>query len=89
MSNNNICKEIEFYGLSTCMWCKKTKAYLDEKKIEYTHVFVNELEGEEKEKVRARVRELNPAMSFPTVKIGDKIIIGHHPEEMEEALAVC
>lgn len=83
------CTEIEFYGLSTCMWCKKTKAYLDEKNIEYSHVFVNELQGDEKEKVRNRVRELNPNMSFPTVKIGETIIVGHHPEEMEEALASC
>jgi glutaredoxin len=83
------CTEIEFYGLSTCMWCKKTKAYLDEKNIEYSHVFVNELQGDEKEKARNRVRELNPNMSFPTLKIGDIIIIGHHPEEMEEALASC
>ena len=83
------CTEIEFYGLSTCMWCKKTKAYLDEKNIEYLHVFVNDLQGEEKEKARNRVRELNPKMSFPTIKIGDTIIVGHHPEEMEEALASC
>ena len=89
MADEGQCTEIEFYGLSTCMWCKKTKAYLDEKNIEYTHVFVNELEGDEKEKVRNRVRELNPSMTFPTVKIGDRIIRGHHPEEFEEALAQC
>jgi glutaredoxin len=89
MSNDEHCTEIEFYGLSTCMWCKKTKALLDEKNIDYSHTFVNELEGDEKEKVRARVRELNPAITFPTVRIGDKIIVGHHPEELEEALATC
>jgi len=89
MPENDTCNDIEFYGLSTCMWCKKTKAFLDEQNIEYKHVFVNELEGEEKEKVRSRVRELNPAMSFPTVKIGDKVIVGHHPDLLEEALKVC
>jgi glutaredoxin len=83
------CNDIVFYGLSTCMWCKKTKAYLDGKNIQYTHYFVNELQGDEKEKIRSEVRELNPNMSFPTVKIGEKVIIGHHPEELEEALAAC
>ncbi len=83
------CGDIKFYGLSTCMWCKKTKAILDEKNVEYDHYFVNELEGDEKEEIRKKIRELNPAMSFPTVKIGDKIIIGHKPEQLEEALATC
>ena len=89
MTNDLNCTEIEFYGLSTCMWCKKTKSFLDEKKVEYNPIFVNELQGDEKDKVRNRVRELNPNLTFPTVKIGEKIIIGYHPEEMEEALATC
>lgn len=89
MNEEVLCTDVEFYGLSTCMWCKKTKAMLDEKRIEYNPIFVNELEGDEKEKVRSRIRELNPNMTFPTVKVGEKVIIGHHPEELEEALAVC
>ncbi len=89
MADDLKCTEIEFYGLSTCMWCKKTKAFLDEKKVEYNPIFVNELQGDEKDKVRNRVRELNPNVTFPTVKIGDTIIIGYHPEELEEALAKC
>jgi glutaredoxin-like protein NrdH len=89
MTDDEECAEIVFYGLSTCMWCKKTKAFLDEKKIDYVHYFVNEMEGDEKETIRAQVCELNPKMTFPTVKIGDRIILGHHPDELEEALAAC
>ena len=89
MPNDEQCTEIEFYGLSTCMWCKKTKAILDEKNIEYTCTFMNELEDKEKERIREIVKKYNPAVTFPTVKIGDKVIIGHHPEQLEEALAAC
>ena len=89
MPNGDECNEVEFYGLSTCMWCKKTKALLDEKNIDYNPIFVNEIDGEEKEKIRSRVRELNPGMTFPTVKIGDKVIVGYHPDQLEEALAAC
>ncbi len=89
MTNGSQCTEVEFYGLSTCMWCKKTKALLDEKNIDYNPIFVNELDDEEKEKARSRVRELNPGMSFPTVKIGEKVIIGYHPDQLEEAFAAC
>lgn len=78
--------EIEFYGLTTCMWCKKTKAYLDQKGINYKCIFVNELTGEEKDRVMERVEKLNPDMSFPTIKIGDKVIVGYHADKIEEAL---
>lgn len=89
MPEQKLCNEITFYGLSTCMWCRKTKAILDEKNIEYTHIFVNELEGEEKKRIQEKVRELNPSVTFPIVKIGDRVIIGHHPDELEEALSAC
>jgi glutaredoxin len=80
---------IMFYGLSTCMWCRKTKAYLDEKNIEFTPIFVNELEGEEVESARKKVRELNPSGTYPVVNICGKIIVGYHPDQMEEALKSC
>ena len=81
--------EIEFYGLSTCMWCKKTKAYLDGKGVKYNCIFVNELTGEEREKIMDLVAKLNPDLSFPTVKIGDKVIVGYNVDKIEEALKVA
>lgn len=78
--------EIEFYGLSTCMWCKKTKKFLEEKGCEFEIIWVNEIEGEERDKVDAAVDELNPERTFPTVKIGDCVVVGYKPEELEEAV---
>ena len=84
MSENGII----FYGLSTCMWCKKTKKFLDEKGIEYTHIWVNELEGDERSKVNEKVAELNPRKSFPTVCIGKTVVVGYEVEKLEEALDI-
>ncbi len=81
--------EVIFYGLSTCMWCRKTRALLDEKNIEYTGIYVNELTGDEKERIIAEVGKLNPNRSYPTIKIGKKVVVGYHPNEIEEALAAC
>ena len=81
--------EITIYALSTCMWCKKTKALLDGKGIKYTCYHVNEMEGEELEKVRAKVAELNPAKSYPTLEIEGKVIVGYKPEEIEKAVDEC
>jgi len=35
------------------------------------------------------VRKLNPSLSFPTIVIGDKVIVGFHRDELEKALAGC
>jgi glutaredoxin len=81
--------EIIFYGLSTCMWCRKTRALLDEKNIEYTGIYVNELDGSEKDRVSEEVAKLNPKRSYPVIKIGDRVVVGYHPDEIEEALSTC
>ena len=89
MSEDTSSDEIIFYGLSTCMWCKKTRALLDEKKVKYTGYYVNELTGDEQERIRSEVRKLNPANSYPTIKICDTVVVGYKPDKIEEALATC
>jgi len=34
------------------------------------------------------VRKLNPRCSFPTIIIGDKVIVGHKEDEIKEALGL-
>ena len=81
--------EITLYALSTCMWCKKTKALLDSKGVAYTCHFVNELTGEEQEKAKAAVAELNPNRSYPTMVIDGDVIVGFKPEQIEAAVDAC
>ena len=75
---------VKLYALSTCMWCKKTKALLDELGVEYKSVFVNELEGEERKNMIEEVAKHNPSKSFPTLVIDGKVIIGFKPDEIKE-----
>ena len=37
-------KKVEFFGLSTCGWCRRTKNWLDEHNIEYILVYVDKAE---------------------------------------------
>jgi len=84
MSENG---KIRFYGLSTCMWCKKTKALLEELGAELDITWVNELSGVESENVREAVGKLNPNFSYPTVDFGDGfVVIGYKPEKIEEGM---
>ncbi len=79
--------EITLYALSTCMWCKKTKTLLDEKGVDYRLIYVNELDGDERKETIDEMMEYNPNRSFPTIIIGDEVVIGFKPHEIEAALA--
>jgi len=77
---------VYLYALSTCIHCKNTKQFLDEKSIDYDFVYVDKLTGEEREKAIEEVKKYNPKLSFPTIVVdGDKIIVGLKQEEILEA----
>lgn len=78
---------VMLYTLSTCVWCKKTKALLQELGVGYDYIDVDTLSGEEEDQVVAEIKKHNPACSFPTMIIdGKKCIIGFKESEIREAL---
>ncbi|HAM38366.1 MAG: NrdH-redoxin [Elusimicrobia bacterium RIFOXYC2_FULL_34_12] len=75
------------YTLSTCVWCKKTKKYLNELGIEYSYIDVDLLEADEKEEVLKKIKKFVSANSFPITIINDKeCIVGFKPEKIKETL---
>jgi glutaredoxin len=81
--------DIKVYALSTCVHCKHAKEYLEEHHIPFDCVHVDFLSGDERAAIMDIVRKLNPSLSFPTIVIGDKVIVGFRREELETALAQC
>ena len=80
---------VKLYALSTCGWCRKTKAFLDENDVEYDLVYVDLLEKEEKDHVVAEVRKWNPRASFPTVVVDDKeSVAGFKKDRLQEVLGL-
>jgi glutaredoxin len=78
-----------FYGLSTCIWCKRTRQFLESNDVAFDVVYVDLLQGAEREAVVEQVRRWNPSVSFPTLVIDNRrCIIGYRPEEMQEALGL-
>lgn len=77
---------IEFYGLSTCIHCKKALQYLEECKIACEPVFVDKLEGDERKETIAKVKEHNPSVSFPTLVINGKVVVGFNKDKIDDAL---
>ena len=79
-------KKVFLYALSTCGWCRKTKALLRELGVAFDFVDVDLCEGEEREKVQAEMKAVNPRRSFPTLVIGDEVVVGFDEDRSREAL---
>ena len=80
--------EVKIYSLSTCGHCKATKRFLNECEVVYDFVDVDILEGDERKAILEDVKLINPKCSFPTIKIGDKVIVGFKEDEIKEALGL-
>lgn len=79
--------KLMLFALSTCGWCKKTRALIEELNADYDYVYVDLLRGKEREEVINMVKKWNPQVSFPTLVINDKkSIIGFKEDEIREAL---
>ncbi len=79
--------KIVFYGLSTCVWCRRTRQFLEEQGVPFDFFYVDLLQGEEREAALAEVRRWNPSVSFPTVVLDDvRCVVGFRPDELKEAL---
>ena len=78
---------VMLYALSTCGWCQKTKKLLDDLGVEYDYEYVDQLQGDEREKVIKVVTSWNPRCSFPTMVIDSKkCIVGYKEDEIKEAI---
>jgi glutaredoxin len=88
ISGGNMHPEVKMYTLSTCIHCKKVKRFLDECKVKYEFKDVDLLTGKEREEVVEEIRKINADCSFPTILIGDRVIVGFREEEIREALGL-
>jgi glutaredoxin len=78
-----------FYGISTCIWCKRTRQFLESQGVAFDYAYVDLLHGQEREDVLTAVRRWNPATSFPTIVVDDsKCVVGYKQEELKEVLGL-
>ena len=80
--------KIKVYSLSTCSHCKSTKKLLAGCTVRYEFVDVDLLKGEERQAILEDVKKFNPKCSFPTIIIGDTVIVGFKEKEIKEALGL-
>ncbi len=79
---------VKIYTLSTCSHCKAAKRFLDECTVKYDATEVDLLKGEERTAILEDVKKWNPNCSFPTIIIGDEVIVGFKEGEIRKALGL-
>jgi glutaredoxin len=79
--------KVFLYALSTCGWCKKTKQFLKDNKIEYEYLDVDTASSENRRKAIDEIKARKVSLGFPIIIIDDETIIsGYKPEAIAEAL---
>lgn len=75
--------KIKIYSTPTCPWCKKAKAYLEEKGIQYEGVDVSSNAAAQKEMI-----DKSGQMGVPVLDIDGKIVIGFDKGKIDEILSI-
>ena len=80
--------KVVVYGLSTCVWCKKTRQLLTDLGVDFDYIYVDLLSGNEEESAVREVKRFNPSVSFPTVIINDeRAILGFDEQAIRKAFS--
>ena len=80
-------KSVELYTLSTCPWCRKAKAFLDGKSVDYSYIDYDLAD----EHTQTRIQEemlMRGASAFPFAKIGEDFIVGYNPDAYTRLLGL-
>lgn len=81
-------QDVRIYSLSTCSHCKSVKKLLSECEVRYEFTDVDQLQGEERKAILEDVKKFNPKCSFPTIIIGDTVVVGYREKEIKTALGL-
>ena len=80
--------KVKMYALSTCGHCGNAKKFLHEHDVPYECTEVDMLEGSERAATIEEVKKINPRCTFPTIIVGNEIIVGFNEKEMRKALGL-
>jgi glutaredoxin len=79
---------VKIFSLSTCSHCRAVKKLLGKCGVKYEFTDVDQLDGEERKAILEDVRKFNPRCSFPTIVIGETVIVGFKEDEVRSALGL-
>lgn len=80
--------KVKMFTLSTCSHCKATKKFMQDNGVAFEFIDVDLLKGDDRQRILEEVEQLNPNRSFPTIIIGDNVIIGFREDTLREVLGI-
>jgi len=80
--------DVKLYALSTCVWCKKTRALLEELGVAYDYEYVDLAAPARQDEVEAEIVALAGRASYPTVITKNGYVVGYRPDEIKKLLNV-
>jgi len=81
-------KKVKMYTLSTCSHCRAAKKLMSDLGVQYEYIDVDLLSGSARAAMIEEVKKFNAACSFPTIIIGDTVIVGDREDKIREALGL-
>jgi glutaredoxin-like protein NrdH len=81
--------KVVLYALSTCVWCKMTKQFLEDNQVQYEYIDVDLCQEDDKQKIRENIQSKGGPLSYPTTIVDDKVLItGFRKDLLKEALEI-
>jgi glutaredoxin-like protein NrdH len=79
--------DIIVFALSTCPWCKKAKALLNELGVEYRYVDVDLAEYADEQEIMTQMHRWGQVTAFPTLVFNDQeAVVGFKPDKIKELI---
>ncbi|MFO8017888.1 MAG: glutaredoxin family protein [Promethearchaeia archaeon] len=79
--------DITIFTLSTCMWCKKCKRWLNEHDIKYHYIDVDKIENGQKSQIIDYLKSnFDKRISYPFMVCDGEPIVGYSPNTYEEVI---
>ena len=88
VNGKNDSHKVNIFTLSTCMWCKKCKAYLKDRDIKYKYIDLDNLSSNQKSEILEYLREKYKPdrIAYPFLVCDDKFVVGYDPNKYEEIM---
>lgn len=80
-------ENIVIFTLSTCMWCKKCKRFLEERNMKYRYVELDKIESKDKKKILEYLKSTYESrISYPFLVCKKGFVVGYNPDKYENLL---
>jgi glutaredoxin-like protein NrdH len=78
--------EVVLFALSTCVWCKKTRALLEELGVTYDYEYVDLASRARQQEIEAEITARVERPAYPTLCTAERCVVGYRPDAIKELL---